>query len=489
MNWIKPLISKGGQRSSVPNKFFYAFKHIKGKDDAKVTNTKAVKIVKINRHMKTRRIPHIVLEGYTKKDNLTDDEKNKIRARVSKMTQELVEDRFMKKSKPLKRNKKETKKQSSAKYDLSPMDDLVAEFDIEEELGLDLKTYPNTYIKDSHWSQESLIYGFLQIPNVLIDKHKEIGLSDIELLFLLCLLVKGEDLITTDDDKIFPFKPPTVEKYRDSLEAKGIMKSVPIDDGFMYNFDGLQEILCGLADVEYKKEYKEKTSIQDNGELKSDIMDDVMSYVNDKIESLRERDKAMSEKIMKLEKEVRLVKRTNKNGPTKTAVTKKKLSYDVIEDELLRRKVKRYNNAMGNDLSQKDLALIQNESFERTFMQIDDRLLIEPVMNYVYHKKFKKGSLGDNGLTSVYGIKIFEWIRRESEIESDPMYAWILRGEFDKYITSKKIDVDKAAEELGYKIIRDHGVIKVNTLDGNHVENHTAKLDIYNRMYGYDQVD
>ena len=116
----------------------------------------------------------------------------------------------------------------------------------------------------ARWGNNILDNGFLAIPNVLIDKQEELGISDDELLFIIKTMRHHESFKIHDSQISKSLNPKTLQRRRQSLKEKGYLETqvykVQDDDGtwsttgIIYDYKNL---LLALNDVAPKTETNE----------------------------------------------------------------------------------------------------------------------------------------------------------------------------------------------------------------------------------------
>ncbi len=72
------------------------------------------------------------------------------------------------------------------------------------------------------WNNYAMDEGFIQIPNLLIDYHEELGIDEKELLFLI-KLSRHKASFKVHDDKLVKGCQKTAQRRRSSLKKKGLL--------------------------------------------------------------------------------------------------------------------------------------------------------------------------------------------------------------------------------------------------------------------------
>jgi hypothetical protein len=137
-------------------------------------------------------------------------------------------------------------------------------------------------VSNVRWNNYAIDKGFLQIPNLLIDYHEELGIDEKELLFLI-KLSRHKSSFKVHDDKLVKGCQKTAQRRRSSLKKKGLLlfhehKESYIEEGktkwntvgFTYDLsilnEKLQELNNQLNDDFVSNEDKNVVENDENGD-------------------------------------------------------------------------------------------------------------------------------------------------------------------------------------------------------------------------------
>lgn len=98
--------------------------------------------------------------------------------------------------------------------------------------------------------------GFTMIPNILIDRQKELNLTDDELLFIIKVMRHHENFKLHDNQIDDDISSKTLQRRRNSLKNKGYLETTIYkyqlkdgtwrNDGILYDFSGLSIVMSQL---------------------------------------------------------------------------------------------------------------------------------------------------------------------------------------------------------------------------------------------------
>lgn len=143
----------------------------------------------------------------------------------------------------------------------------------------------------SRWGNSILDSGFTMIPNILIDKQKELNISDDELLFIIKVMRHHENFKLHDNQIDDDVSSKTLQRRRNSLKKKGYLDITIYkyqlkdgtwrNDGILYDFSGLS---VAMTQLEPKK------NLQPSGQNEAIAIPKVTSQHNINYNTTRELD-------------------------------------------------------------------------------------------------------------------------------------------------------------------------------------------------------
>lgn len=151
----------------------------------------------------------------------------------------------------------------------------------------------------ARWGDNILDSGFLALPNILLDKQEELGISDDELLFIIKTM-RHHESFKIHDSQLSGLSTKTLQRRRTSLKEKGYLETEVhkyqdtdgtwITEGISYNYKNLimainaLNVQASTERAELAKKVPPKTvhhNTIDNTSRKNKIPADVEKFMSD----------------------------------------------------------------------------------------------------------------------------------------------------------------------------------------------------------------
>ncbi len=444
MNWNNKL-TENGDYSIAPDKLLL------GNSQIGMAPRELLLILKINRHDERFNQHHYYIDEPNK--NKYDDKKKRktISGKISNIIKSCKKKRFLKAIKQYNGTYN-----MGFQYDFTNLNRLIT-----EKIKIpNLKIWNIIVnVENTRWTQENIEYGFLMIPNILLDRYRDLEISEKEIIVLLQLLTKKQGAVVDID--LFNLDKRTLVKHWDSLQDKKLITYENIyDDKYEFNFQFLEmkliiwkkldiskkaENLITMADktakpLKHKKIGDNRDNIlllenNSSGQI-NNIINVISDHYNNKISSLHKDlldkfnefidtslhtfQKDISAKLNTINKEIKLLKTQTFQHPPFYSLSvppKKFPKYEDIENITARRMLYKYNKTMKYNLREGDIKYLKNKNVLSKLKSIED-CLIAPIINsacdYMNDKKIDQ--LPTLHLPAFVRHGVLDWMYRKRKI-------------------------------------------------------------------------
>ena len=488
MEW-NPSLTQPGAYSTAPI-IFYEYRKVLG-----ISPLAALLLTKINRHDPYFQLQHYKL-GINDRDNekdLSGKEKRKLKNKTCKVLKELEQKRLIVSRRHTRGN---NRYQFGETYSFKRLNERLLMLI----KNINRRRYKNTPI-NSRWDDDILQYGYLKIPHILLDHYGKFDITDKELLLLILLLCKGENVRYPDSDPIFNLSRKTIKKHRDSLIDKGIMTANRNSSGWKYSFRTLDKML-------FLEHLRRNSGIPQSENTEQPVLlpaipPDIEIIISERVKAeskvwqtafnglLLQFDDYVKRLTKKMEDdyESRLEDLEGKHIDLHRQVQEETFStpgskyaeFDEIDDPETRMRIMEYCKETGFPFRRNELETANDPKIQEKLKKID-LYLIEPLIDYAWKRRHENSNieLGDYWFIGFKETGVLGWMVKNE----DALIGWCDKY-LDELLYQEKEKCIEEAQDMGFQIEFDCKHCKITASHiTNPYEHQMTKLRLYSRVHG-----